>query len=122
MLSEPPDLEGCMMTDHKYNYDNFCVLKCKHSCIIMYFKIYHMFQFFESLKGTEGRKKLNNMMRLDQSPLSKLISSNKSSPWREGAQIQLESLQASDQQLLRLQRKTGHIDMVCPLLCNLMNL
>jgi hypothetical protein len=41
-------------------------------------------------------------MRLDQSTLSKLISGDRSSQWREGAQIQLESLQASDQQLAHL--------------------
>ncbi|XP_062621735.1 uncharacterized protein LOC134283291 [Saccostrea cucullata] len=58
-------------------------------------------QFFESLKKTDDRKKYN-FMRLDQSPLSKLISSNRSSQWREGAQIQLESLQASDQLLATL--------------------
>lgn len=42
---------------------------------------------------------------LDQSPLSKLIANNISIPSREGAQIQFESLQASDQQLSYIVRK-----------------
>ncbi|XP_061170066.1 uncharacterized protein LOC133179296 [Saccostrea echinata] len=60
-------------------------------------------QFFTSLKNPKSRKKYTTM-RLDQSPLSKLISSNRSSQWREGAQIQLESLQASDQLLAQLRK------------------
>lgn len=42
---------------------------------------------------------------LDQSPLSKLIANNIDIPSREGARIQFESLQASDQQLSDIVRK-----------------
>lgn len=55
-------------------------------------------QFFDTLKDPQHPKR-HNVMRLDQSPLSKLIGTNIKSVWKEGARIQFESLQASDQQL-----------------------
>lgn len=61
-------------------------------------------QFFETLKTPQNRRRLNLGM-LDQSPLSKLIANNIGIPSREGAQIQFESLQASDQQLSYIVRK-----------------
>lgn len=61
-------------------------------------------QFFETLKIPQNRRRLNFGM-LDQSPLSKLIANNIDIPSREGARIQFESLQASDQQLSDIVRK-----------------
>lgn len=61
-------------------------------------------QFFETLKTPQNRRRLNFGM-LDQSPLSKLIANNIHIPSREGARIQFESLQASDQQLSDIVRK-----------------
>lgn len=60
-------------------------------------------QFFESLKTPQNRRL--NFGMLDQSPLSKLIANNSRIPSREGARIQFESLQASDQQLSDIVRK-----------------
>lgn len=78
------------------------------------------FQFFENLKNPERGKK-RHKMRLNQSPLSKLIASNVKSEWVKGAEVQFESLQASDQKLMDImmadknymEGKTQNADSVC---------
>lgn len=78
------------------------------------------FQFFENLKNPAHGKK-RHKMRLNQSPLSKLIAFNVKSEWVKGAEIQFESLQASDQKLLDImiadqnymEGKNQNADSVC---------